>query len=512
MHPSQVMASTTPGWLLAGAMVSLCVYILGLVVYRLYLSPLACFPGPKLAAATHWYETYYDVKDNGFPEILRQMHQEYGPVLRVNPWEVCIDDSDFYDEVFVTAGKRRTDVWGPPRAGVGFKGSMAVTVPHDLHRLRRRPIQNLFSRQGVAQIEPIIRHKAEALCERLKALRGTDVPIRLDHAFSACMGDIIMKIASGEDSTYVEGEAFTPEWHNTIRSLMQSVPFCRNFAWAAIALRNIPELILKYINPDLATAKLFYLIGHERVDRIRAELAASDKIDEGGRVTIFQRLLESDLPESEKSTPRISGEAFGILGAGTITTATTLTIIAYYILKDENIKEHLIKELKEIATISDKRVPSWSDLEKSSHLTALIKEGLRINRVFRRQTRVSPDVALQYKQWTIPKNTPVSMAAYSLHMDPEVFPEPHKFIPDRWLGEYDPRMNRNLVPFTKGSRGCLGMNVAWAEMYIFLGTLFLDEGLEMSLIDCDEVDIMPVRDCEVGLPHKDSRGLKIKLG
>lgn len=44
-----------------------------------------------------------------------------------------------------------------------------------------------------------------------------------------------------------------------------------------------------------------------------------------------------------------------------------------------------------------------------------------------------------------------------MHMDPDVYPEPQKFIPDRWLGDYNPKMNRNLVAFSRGSRNCLGM-------------------------------------------------------
>lgn len=50
-----------------------------LVVYRLYLSPIAAFPGPKLAAATEWYEFYYHlVKDGQFGRAVERMHEKYG--------------------------------------------------------------------------------------------------------------------------------------------------------------------------------------------------------------------------------------------------------------------------------------------------------------------------------------------------------------------------------------------------------------------------------------------------
>lgn len=58
------------------------VYILGLVVYRLFWSPLAKFPGPKLAAMTAWYEFYYDAICHGkYTFEIARMHQEYGNML-----------------------------------------------------------------------------------------------------------------------------------------------------------------------------------------------------------------------------------------------------------------------------------------------------------------------------------------------------------------------------------------------------------------------------------------------
>lgn len=55
------------------------VWLSSLIIYRLYLSPLSQFPGPKLAALTGWYEAYFDLLKRGryWVEIER-MHEIYG--------------------------------------------------------------------------------------------------------------------------------------------------------------------------------------------------------------------------------------------------------------------------------------------------------------------------------------------------------------------------------------------------------------------------------------------------
>lgn len=55
------------------------IYLASLVIYRLYWSPLAKIPGPKLAAATFWYEFYYDVIRRGrYTWKIGELHEEYG--------------------------------------------------------------------------------------------------------------------------------------------------------------------------------------------------------------------------------------------------------------------------------------------------------------------------------------------------------------------------------------------------------------------------------------------------
>ena len=54
-------------------------YLAGLTIYRLFFSPLAGIPGPKIAAVTGFYETYYDILLKGqYVFKIKEMHEKYG--------------------------------------------------------------------------------------------------------------------------------------------------------------------------------------------------------------------------------------------------------------------------------------------------------------------------------------------------------------------------------------------------------------------------------------------------
>jgi len=74
IHQMAAMASSAVLFLLAWGL-----YVMYSAVWRLYLSPIARFPGPKLAALTQWYELYYDlVKGGQYVWKIGQLHEEYG--------------------------------------------------------------------------------------------------------------------------------------------------------------------------------------------------------------------------------------------------------------------------------------------------------------------------------------------------------------------------------------------------------------------------------------------------
>lgn len=70
------------GKIIAGIAASAVVYAFSLAVYRLFFSPIAGFPGPKLAALTKLYEFYYDYFGNGtYIFQIEKMHKKYGQLI-----------------------------------------------------------------------------------------------------------------------------------------------------------------------------------------------------------------------------------------------------------------------------------------------------------------------------------------------------------------------------------------------------------------------------------------------
>ncbi|KAI1258309.1 hypothetical protein MGN70_001358 [Eutypa lata] len=228
--------------------------------------------------------------------------------------------------------------------------------------------------------------------------------------------------------------------------------------------------------------------------------------------SVFHHVVKSDMPESDKSEERLMGEAQVMLGGGTVTTARTLTFASYYILSRPEVRGRLESEVKDFMAEWPERVPTWAELERLPFLQGIIKESLRHGHgVMHRLPRISPDLPIQYKEYTIPAGIPVGMSGYLMHSDPVTYPSPDEFVPERWVGGVDKVVNRNFVPFCRGSRGCLGMNLAMAEMSLALAVLYRPNGPKFELFETDESDVKPVHDFMIPVAKLSSKGVRVLI-
>lgn len=225
--------------------------------------------------------------------------------------------------------------------------------------------------------------------------------------------------------------------------------------------------------------------------------------------TIYRELRDSSLPQIEKTVSRLTDEGNVLIEAGAETTAATLAVLSFHLLDNPDMLAKLRVELDNVYIEPDTKV-TWKQLEKLPYLTGAIKEALRLaNPVCPRLPRVAPNEELQYGDWTIPAGTPVGMCYYFIHYNSEIFPEPFKFDPERWTkaAEDGVRLDKYLVPFSKGTRGCVGLNLAWAELYLATATVFRRFDMELYETSRNDVDI--ARDCFASQPVKGSKGVRV---
>lgn len=222
-------------------------------------------------------------------------------------------------------------------------------------------------------------------------------------------------------------------------------------------------------------------------------------------------MLESNLPDSEKSSKRVAQEAQTLVSAGSTTTVHFLKTTIYFILADANVHKRLKAELEK-AIPDPNHMPPLHVLKQLCYLDCVVKEGSRLTHgPASRLTRTAPNQDLKFEEHILPAGTAISMSHFVQHRNADIFPEPDDFNPDRWVqtSERPFKLERYLVNFSRGARGCLGINLAQVEMYLTLATLFRRFHLELHNTDISDVEM--AHDFFIPYARKDSKGVRVYI-
>ncbi|EHL00641.1 putative Trichodiene oxygenase [Glarea lozoyensis 74030] len=269
---------------------------------------------------------------------------------------------------------------------------------------------------------------------------------------------------------------------------------------------EVIDSIVRVINPAMADILDMRENLAKQVEDIRQEKDLSHL--ESGHRTVFHDLLQSKLPNSEKSQSRLRDEAFSLVTAGSGTSALAMKNISYFIAANPHVQQKLLQELKTVMALPDSPT-SLQDIETLPYLNAVIREGLRLGHaVSHRLSRIFPEKTLEYGKYTIPPGTNVNMTTMLIHENEDIFPDPQVYRPERWLNDIS--LQRYLLPFGKGPRSCLGINLAWAELYLITAMIFRRFNFDVSGVD-RERDVNVDKDIVMGVPRWDSPGIIVKV-
>ncbi|EON62171.1 hypothetical protein W97_01391 [Coniosporium apollinis CBS 100218] len=506
------MADTWPSSSVSLPIVALLIwiaYIFGLAIYRVYLSPIANFPGPKLAALTYWYEFYHEVILRGqYTFRINDWHDKYGPIIRVTPDELHIRDSDHWDELY--GNNPKADKYERFAIKFGNNSSMFTTSNAALHRIRRAALSPMFSKRQITNLLPVIQQKVDLVCSRLSEYVETGEVLAISNIWAAFAADVITEYAFSLCYDQLKSPGCAENFRDAFLAMSEFGHLAVQFPWIMKVVKSLPDSISERMNPPLSRILKFQRDLRVMLSRIAS--GDSQRPKNSGHPTIFEEVLRSNLPRQEKSFHRLGEEAQLVVGAAVMTTAGAMSIASFHIIDQPRIYEKLREELRE--AFSDPSAPiGLLQLERLPYLRGCVQEGIRLSYgLSSRQPRIS-DTPTRYKDWVIPAHAPVGMNIIDVHHDEELYPDSHSFIPERWLG--NPKapngspLDRYFVAFGKGPRSCLGINMAYAELYLGLGTVFRRFAFE--LYETDVTDVELAHDFTLPSPRLDSKGVRVRV-
>jgi len=165
----------------------------------------------------------------------------------------------------------------------------------------------------------------------------------------------------------------------------------------------------------------------------------------------------------------IMAQSFLFLLAGYETTASTLQFIAYELAHQPDVQEKCYEQIMDV--LGDRDNITYEDLVKLPYLEQVMMETLRMYPPASRFDRVCNE-SIQLNGIQFNEDDGVAVAVTVIHNDPQYYPEPEKFDPDRWTSEERSRRDPlTFLAFGYGPRNCIGMRFSQLEIRLTLAAL-----------------------------------------
>jgi len=250
---------------------------------------------------------------------------------------------------------------------------------------------------------------------------------------------------------------------------------------------NATFLFIKSLQKDLGAWSPWggFLRQRQRLDEllyqeIRERKTLSQPLGEDILSLLISARDEAGGPMSDVE---LRDELMTILFGGHETTATALAWALYWIHYIPEVREKLLQELNSI----DVENCDPAQITKLPYLNAVCCETLRIYPVLFFTFPRLVQAPMQLMGYNIPKGMVLSPCIYLVHHRPDIYPEPKRFKPERFLErQFSPY---EYLPFGGGNRRCIGMAFAMFEMKLVLAKVLSRYSLELA----ENSPVMPVR-------------------
>ncbi|NWV85739.1 THAS synthase, partial [Dasyornis broadbenti] len=419
----------------------------------------------------------------GFWENHTKLITEYGPVCGYyigRQMFVVVSSPEMIKQILVTDFSNFTNRTKPNLISKPMLDSI-LCLRDDRWKYVRSLLTPAFSDTKLKEMTPLINQACDILLCNLKVYADSGKAFDIQRCYNCFTLDVVGSVAFGIEvdsqknpddpfvkncRTFFEMSLFKP-----LLILILSFPFIM-----IPLLRIFPNKKQKELNGFfIQTIKNAIVYRHQqdaaerRRDFLQWMLDSRDAAA-GSDVlgpSAAPRQSQAPLPSQTTLTDdEIAGQAFLFLIAGYETTTSTLAFATYLLATNPECQEKVLREVDEFS--AKHMVPDYQNVQELPYLDMVIAETLRMYPPAFRFTREAAKDCVVLGQH-IPAGAVIETAVGHLHHNPEFWPEPEKFIPERFTEEAKKERHPfAYLPFGAGPRGCIGMKMGLLETKITL--------------------------------------------
>ncbi|THC94257.1 hypothetical protein EYZ11_006266 [Aspergillus tanneri] len=440
----------------------------------------------------NWYGTRWKAVQNA--------HEKLGTVVRISPNHLSFTDPAAYKDIYGQKANIVKDIFYSNMAG--NTPNMADATDRADHARKRKYFAAIFSAKNVGTLEPRVKtcvqkilnclgHKAKgekvAVTDRFDTRKDGSFDVRpwfnmftYDAISSMMWSESFGFLDKGDDLCIAELPSGETKEVHAMETFQTGVWFSVFCAHLPLFAYNIFRLLTSMSKLTRSAEDFGNIARHKTNKRLKFSPEEPDifsqfpvEADEKGRMP---------LPMWE-----IVAESSVMLNAGNDTTQTTLTNNILVLATHPQVQTKLRTALMNNIPANERPVASYLTLSQIPYLRAVLDETFRVLTPQRfglpRRTVGFSTIAGHCIAPEVTVSSPLS----ELHANPSLFSKPREWIPERWLADnpdFTDVERRNLkdfvMPFTTGTRACIGRNLAYMEISITLAALVMSFEWKMA--------------------------------
>lgn len=333
-------------------------------------------------------------------------------------------------------------------------GSGLLTSEGDFHARQRKLLAPAFAPRRVAAYARTMAERAERFSTGLGDGERLDLAEAMMRLTFEIVGKTLFDAEVDGDAAQV-GQALTTVMECAMGQLGSLVP--------------VPPAIPTPTN-------LRYRRAVAKLDAVVYRVIRERRADSADRGDVLSMLLAArDEDGARMSDAQVRDESMTLFLAGHETTANALTWTFYLLAKKPEARAKVEAEVDALG-----HAPSYEDLTRLPYTLAVLKESMRLYPpAYVLARRAIEDVTIGTHR--IAKGTICLVSVIGIHRRAELWPDPERFDPDRFLDDKEKQLPRcAYLPFGAGPRICIGNHFALMEGHVLLATIARHARFELT--------------------------------